>query len=61
MTGVQTCALPIWFPSHDSIVTEETNGYKYYYGAGSTKEACKKLVAEAKAKGYTSAFIVEDK
>ncbi|MFY8097588.1 MAG: N-acetylmuramoyl-L-alanine amidase family protein [Flavobacterium sp.] len=42
-------------------VTEEANGYKYYYGAGSTKEACKKLVAEAKAKGYTSAFIVEDK
>ena len=42
------------------VLVEQNNGYKYYYGAGSTHEECKKKLAEAKAKGYKSAFIVED-
>ena len=41
-------------------ITEVSGGYKYYYGEGSM-ETCKKLVAEAKLKGYKSAFIVESK
>jgi len=41
-------------------VTEINGGYKYYYGEGSM-ETCKKLLAEAKLKGYKSAFIVESK
>jgi N-acetylmuramoyl-L-alanine amidase len=41
-------------------VTEINGGYKYYYGDGSM-ETCKKLLAEAKSKGYKSAFIVESK
>ena len=44
-----------------NITVFETNGgYKYYYGEGSM-ETCKKLLAEAKSKGYKSAFIVESK
>ncbi len=41
-------------------MTEINGGYKYYYGEGSM-ETCKKLLAEAKLKGYKSAFIVESK
>jgi N-acetylmuramoyl-L-alanine amidase len=41
-------------------VTEINGGYKYYYGEGSM-ETCKKLLLEAKSKGYNSAFIVESK
>ena len=41
-------------------VTEINGGYKYFYGEGSM-ENCKKLLAEAKLKGYKSAFIVESK
>lgn len=41
-------------------VVEVNNGYKYYYGEGSL-DSCKKLLAEAKLKGYKSAFIVESK
>jgi N-acetylmuramoyl-L-alanine amidase len=41
-------------------MTEINGGYKYYYGVGSM-ETCKKLLAEAKLKGYKSAFIVESK
>lgn len=46
------------FNGLNNITLEEVNGgYKYYYGQGS-QEACKKLVAEAKLKGFKSAFIV---
>ncbi|WP_353169696.1 N-acetylmuramoyl-L-alanine amidase [Flavobacterium sp.] len=38
-------------------VAEVNGGFKYYYGQGSL-ESCKKLLAEAKLKGYKSAFIV---
>jgi N-acetylmuramoyl-L-alanine amidase len=38
-------------------VVEVDGGYKYFYGQGSL-EFCKKLVAEAKLKGFKSAFIV---
>lgn len=41
-------------------VVEINGGYKYYYGQGSM-ETCKKLLTEAKLKGYKSAFIVESK
>ena len=41
-------------------VAEVNGGYKYYYGEGSM-ETCKKLLTEAKLKGYKSAFIVESK
>lgn len=41
-------------------VLEINGGYKYYYGEGSM-ETCKKLLDEAKLKGYKSAFIVESK
>ena len=41
-------------------VIEINGGYKYYYGEGSL-ETCKKLLAEAKLKGYQSAFIVPSK
>jgi N-acetylmuramoyl-L-alanine amidase len=36
---------------------EVSGGYKYFYGQGSL-ESCKKLLAEAKQKGFASAFIV---
>lgn len=41
-------------------MTEFNGGYKYYYGLGSMED-CKRLLAEAKLKGYKSAFIVESK
>lgn len=37
---------------------DSTNVIKYYYGATSDKEKAKALLEEAKAKGYTSSFIV---
>lgn len=53
--------VPSNFNGLDNItVIEQNNGYKYYYGAGSSNEICKQKLAEAKAKGYKSAFIVED-
>ncbi len=49
------------FNGLSNITVAETNGgYKYYYGEGNM-ETCKKLLAEAKLKGYKSAFIVESK
>jgi N-acetylmuramoyl-L-alanine amidase len=36
---------------------EVNGGYKYFYGQG-TLESCKKFLAEAKQKGFASAFIV---
>lgn len=41
-------------------VVESNGGFKYFYGEGSM-ETCKKLLEEAKLKGYKSAFIVESK
>lgn len=41
-------------------VAEFNGGYKYYYGEGNL-ETCKKLLEEAKLKGFKSAFIVESK
>ncbi len=53
--------IPENFNGLTAISVSETNGgYKYYYGEGSL-ETCKKLLAEAKLKGYKSAFIVESK
>ncbi|MFD2909065.1 N-acetylmuramoyl-L-alanine amidase [Flavobacterium ardleyense] len=37
---------------------KENNLYKYYYGNESTYESCKKLLEEAKSKGYKTAYIV---
>ena len=38
--------------------TQEKKLYKYFYGDETDYEACKKRLAEAKSKGYKSAFIV---
>lgn len=38
--------------------TQENKLYKYFYGDETDYEACKKRLAEAKSKGYKSAFIV---
>jgi N-acetylmuramoyl-L-alanine amidase len=49
------------FNGLSNITMSEINGgFKYYYGEGSM-ETCKKLLTEAKLKGYKSAFIVESK
>lgn len=40
---------------------QEGNAYKYFYGNPSSAEECKKLLAEAKTKGFNTAFMVEDK
>jgi N-acetylmuramoyl-L-alanine amidase len=37
---------------------KENKLYRYFYGQESNYEACKKLLNDAKAKGYKSAFIV---
>lgn len=37
---------------------KENNLYKYYYGNESDYNSCKKLLEEAKSKGYKTAFIV---
>lgn len=53
--------VPQNFNGLNNITVSEVNGgYKYYYGEGSM-ESCKKLLTEAKLKGYKSAFIVESK
>ena len=38
--------------------TQEKKLYKYFYGDETDYEACKKRLAEAKSKGYKSAYIV---
>jgi len=40
--------------------TFEKGYYKYFYGSVDTTSDCEKLLAEAKKKGYDSAFIVTD-
>lgn len=40
---------------------QEGNAYKYFYGNASSAEEGKKLLAEAKTKGFNTAFMVEDK
>jgi N-acetylmuramoyl-L-alanine amidase len=39
-------------------VSEEGTLFKYFYGNASNYEDAKRSLAEAKAKGYTSAFII---
>lgn len=39
-------------------VSNEGSLYKYMYGETTSYEGAKKLLAEAKAKGYTSAFVI---
>lgn len=52
--------IPQNFNGLDTITMKEENGgYKYYYGSCSTEVESKKLLAEAKSKGFKNAFIVE--
>lgn len=51
--------IPSNFKGLDTIsCTYENKKYKYFYGNETAYEACKKRLAEAKDKGYKSAFIV---
>lgn len=40
---------------------QEGAAYKYFYGNALSAEECKKMLTEAKSKGFDTAFIVEDK
>lgn len=51
--------IPSNFKGLDAIsFTFDNKKYKYFYGDETNYEACKKRLAEAKSKGYKSAFIV---
>lgn len=51
--------IPSNFKGLDAIsYTYDNKKYKYFYGDETNYEACKKRLAEAKSKGYKSAFIV---
>ncbi|WP_396209599.1 N-acetylmuramoyl-L-alanine amidase [Flavobacterium sp.] len=51
--------IPSNFKGLDQIsVTYDNNKYKYFYGLETDFEACRKRLAEAKSKGYKSAYIV---
>jgi N-acetylmuramoyl-L-alanine amidase len=51
--------IPSNFKGLDAIsCTYDNKKYKYFYGDETNYEACKKRLAEAKSKGYKSAFIV---
>lgn len=51
--------IPSNFKGLDAIsFTYDNKKYKYFYGDETNYEACKKRLAEAKSKGYKSAFIV---
>jgi N-acetylmuramoyl-L-alanine amidase len=51
--------IPSNFKGLDAIsFTFDSKKYKYFYGDETDFEACKKRLAEAKSKGYKSAFIV---
>lgn len=43
------------------IMKQESAAYKYFYGNASSIDECKKMLTEAKSKGFDNAFIVEDK
>lgn len=44
----------------DVSMLENANGFKYFYGLTSDEIQAKQLLKEAKLKGYTSAFIVQE-
>lgn len=51
--------IPSNFKGLDAIsYSYDNKKYKYFYGDETNYEACKKRLAEAKSKGYKSAFIV---
>jgi N-acetylmuramoyl-L-alanine amidase len=51
--------IPSNFKGLENIsVSSEGSLYKYMYGNTSSYEEAKRLLSEAKAKGYTSAFII---
>jgi N-acetylmuramoyl-L-alanine amidase len=49
---------PANFKGLNNISVSGTDIYKYMYGETTNYDAAKKLLQEAKAKGYTSAFII---
>ena len=58
-SGKKLDTTPINFKGLNNIsVTSEGTLYKYMYGNTSSYEEAKKLLAEAKAKGFISAFVI---
>lgn len=58
-SGTKLDPIPSNFKGLNNItVTNEGTLYKYMYGETSSYEEAKRLLAEAKAKGYTSAFVI---
>jgi len=58
-SGKKIDTTPSNFNGLSSIaVTSEGTLYKYTYGSTTNYEEAKRLLAEAKAKGYTSAFVI---
>jgi N-acetylmuramoyl-L-alanine amidase len=52
--------LVYWFGSAGVPLSADKigNGFKYYYGSTPNYSESKQLLEEAKAKGFTSAFVV---
>ena len=58
-SGTKLDPVPSNFKGLNNIsVSNEGSLYKYMYGETSNYEEAKKLLAEAKAKGFTSAFVI---
>lgn len=58
-SGTKLDPIPSNFKGLSSIsVANEGTLYKYMYGETTTYEEAKRLLSEAKAKGYTSAFVI---
>lgn len=58
-SGTKLEPIPSNFKGLNNIsVSNEGTLYKYMYGETSSYEEAKRLLAEAKAKGYTSAFVI---
>ncbi len=58
-SGTKVDPIPSNFKGLSNIsVTNEGSLYKYMYGETTSYEDAKRLLAEAKSKGYTSAFVI---
>ena len=58
-SGKKVDPIPNNFKGLSNIsIASEGNLYKYMYGETTNYEEAKRLLAEAKAKGYTSAFLI---
>jgi N-acetylmuramoyl-L-alanine amidase len=58
-SGTKLETVPSNFKGLNNIsVSSEGSLYKYMYGETTSYEEAKRLLAEAKAKGFTSAFVI---